>query len=396
MEYIQLELDIGRKHEVELKFFWTVRCIDINTLLERIYNPQGNIDVSLLHFKLGLDFGRGFLKLIISERLVNSVNDVYYLWVAQVPESYHNFRVIFDHGQMRLLLSEYNVSLTVDLKAASIATGVMLGRYPCIWCNWSVNDNFNENDTAYTIRNNAHHMEMWNRLQVKYKGNWKTYSKECDGIENLPVVDKWVDNSMQIWNIPELHLLLGVGQKLYDNVLLKMSVDEQNQHKELLKKYGIITSDYHGNAFEGNAMSKLLKNIPNLGMNPNNICVIALKRFSDVVEACFRTEVSENYSQAILLFEEAYKSTGLSCTVKVHCLCRHVRTFIEDFLPKGAGLGAVSEQAFESSHSRFKRVWERQYKCNQYSPLYAKNLYLTVCELMYCNYMASHFSCAAT
>ena len=65
--------------------------------------------------------------------------------------------------------SEYNVSLTVDLKAASIATGVMLGRYPCIWCNWSVNDNFNENDTAYTIRNNAHHMEMWNRLQVKYK-----------------------------------------------------------------------------------------------------------------------------------------------------------------------------------------------------------------------------------
>ena len=85
-------------------------------------------------------------------------------------------------------------------------------------------------------------------------------------------------------------------------------------------------------------MSKLLKNIPNLGMNPNNICVIALKCLSNVVEACFRTEVSDNYSQAMLLFEEAYKFTGLSCTVKIHCLCRHVRTFIEDFLPKGAGL----------------------------------------------------------
>ena len=62
------------RHEVlaasSTPFFWTVRCIDINTLLERIYNPQGNIDVSLLHFKLGLDFGRGFLKLIISGRLV--------------------------------------------------------------------------------------------------------------------------------------------------------------------------------------------------------------------------------------------------------------------------------------------------------------------------------------
>ena len=82
--------------------------------------------------------------------------------------------------------------------------------------------------------------------------------------------------------------------------------------------------------------------------------------------------------------------TGLSCTVKVHCLCRHVRTFIEEFLPTGMGIGAVSKQAFESSHSRFKNIWERQYKCNQYSSIYAKNLYYTVCELMYCKNMASN------
>ena len=117
---------------------------------------------------------------------------------------------------------------------------------------------------------------------------------------------------MKNWNIPEFHLLLGVWQKLYDNLLATMSVDEQNQHNEQLKMHGIVSSDYHGNAFEGNAMSKRLKNIPNLRLNPNHYCVIALKRFYDVVEACFGTEVS------------AYKSTGLSCTVKVHCPCRHV------------------------------------------------------------------------
>ena len=160
---------------------------------------------------------------------------------------------------------------------------------------------------------------------------------------------------MEIWNIPELHLLLGIGQKLFDSIFDTMSVNEQNQHTELLKKYGILKSDYHSKAFEGNAMSHLLKNIPNLGMNPNNSCVIALKRFSEVVESCFGTVLTGDYSQALLIFEEAYKQTGLlSCTVKVHCLCRYVRTFIEEFLLQGAGIGTESEQRFESSHSRFK------------------------------------------
>ena len=266
---------------------------------------------------------------------------------------------------MKLLFSEYNISLTVDLKAASIACRVMLGRCPCIWCNWDVNDHFNQSSTN-KIRNSDHHMEIWNQLQLKFKGN-SNHSKECDGVENLPVLDSWLVNNMEIWNISELHLLLGIGQKLYE-IFDTMSVNEQNQHTELLKKYGIMKSDYQSKAFEGNAMSKLLKNIPNLGMNPNNSCVIALKRFSEVVESCFGTVLTGDYSQALLNIEEAYKQTGLSCTVKVHCLCRHVRTFIKEFLPQGAGIGAVSEQGFESSLSRFKNVWERQYKCNQHSP----------------------------
>ena len=60
---------------------------------------------------------------------------------------------------------------------------------------------------------------MWDRLQEKFKGLWKNFSKECDGVKNLRVVDKWLVYNMEIWNIPELHLLLGIGQKLYDNIL---------------------------------------------------------------------------------------------------------------------------------------------------------------------------------
>ena len=88
-------------------------------------------NVSLLHFKLGFDFGRGFLIPLISERLVNSINEVYYLWVAQAPESYHNFRVILTMNRLKfkILLSEYTISLSVDLKAASFACGVTLPLY---------------------------------------------------------------------------------------------------------------------------------------------------------------------------------------------------------------------------------------------------------------------------
>ena len=36
---------------------------------------------------------------------------------------------------------------------------------------------------------------------------------------------------MQIFNLPELHLLLGIGQKLYDAINLTMSEDEKKVHE---------------------------------------------------------------------------------------------------------------------------------------------------------------------
>ena len=286
--------------------------------------------VSKTQFKLGLDFGRGFLKLLISDRFNKSVNKVYYLWVAEVPESLYNFRTIFEHEQMKILISNHQVSFTADQKAASILPGIMLGRYPCVWCNWDKKDQFQDNNPLLK-RNTLQHMEMLKRLRL----NSKVIHKNIPNIvkELSSSVDKLLMDSMEIWNIPELHLLLGIGQKLYDSILPE-----------------------------------------SLNFNPNNPCVIALNRFSDVVKPCFGSRIRNNYQESIQLFKEAYKLTGLSCTVKVHCLCRHVKTFIDEFLPQGFGIGAVSEQPFEISHSKFRKSWEQQYKCNKDSPSYSKNI----------------------
>ena len=48
---------------------------------------------------------------------------------------------------------------------------------------------------------------MWDRLQEKFNGKWKLFSKECDTVGNLPLVDKWLVDLMEICHIPMLHLL---------------------------------------------------------------------------------------------------------------------------------------------------------------------------------------------
>ena len=84
-----------------------------------------------------------------------------------------------------------------------------------------------------------------------------------------------------------------------------------------------------------------------------------MKRFSDLVDACFGKEITGDIETLVIQFEEAFIQSGHSCSTKIHVVCRNLLQFIRNYLPKGMGLGAVSEQATESAHSRFKNVWEK-------------------------------------
>ena len=70
------------------------------------------------------------------------------------------------------------------------------------------------------------------------------------GVECLPSIGIWMSNTMDRFNIPELHLMLGVGQKLYDALLTTISEEEILAHENLLRSNSIQRSTYHGNAFE--------------------------------------------------------------------------------------------------------------------------------------------------
>ncbi|KAI6648758.1 hypothetical protein LOD99_7145 [Oopsacas minuta] len=202
---------------------------------------------------------------------------------------------------------------------------------------------------------------MFQKLQDMYQGDSKNYAIDCDGIEDRQALNVWLVDFMQMFNLPELHLLLGIGQKLYDAILITISA-------------------YHGGAFEGNAMRKITKEVLELGFPKSNSSYITLVKFRDVVDSCFGKHIKGDFKMAVYHFEQSFKQSGISCSTKVHVLCRHLIPFITNYLPDGMGLGSVSEQAFESAHSRFGRVWETRYKCQEENEKFPECLLNTVSD----------------
>ena len=72
--------------------------------------------------------------------------------------------------------------------------------------------------------------------------------------------------SLLVLNLPEIHLMLGVGQKLYDKTLHSMSTSEIEVHVIAFKKFNIIKK-YHEGSFEGNSMRLLLKHHAEISLN---------------------------------------------------------------------------------------------------------------------------------
>ena len=106
-------------------------------------------------------------------------------------------------------------------------------------------------------------------------------------------------------------------------------------------------------------MRKILKFNRELFPHGNTCAFFALSRFDSVVTSCFGQELKGDFERTLFEFEEAFKMCKISCTPKVHTVCRHIISFVCNYLPPGKSLGVVSEQALETSHHRFKDVWRR-------------------------------------
>lgn len=216
-----------------------------------------------------------------------------------------------------------------------------------------------------------------NYLKWHAAGEKKPDARKFMNCINPPVFDTSKDRTfLEIIPPPELHLMLGVVNTLY-NHLLKESEQDALQWAQ---KCSVTREVYHGSSgFSGNSCKKLLSKVDFLR---SNCCISSLKYvqafrdFNTVVQACFSMKLDPDFKQIITNFKQSYLDLEISITPKVHAVFFHVPDFCDE---KQAGLGFYSEQAMESVHSDFKHVWNK-YKVAKDHPDYDEKLYRAICE----------------
>ena len=205
------------------------------------------------------------------------------------------------------------------------------------------------------MKSSAHQHEMYeNFCNGGRKNTINCDNSDC--VEDPEATNVWLADYMQMFNIPELHLLLGIGQRLYDGIIKSMW-DEKIQIQDALPKKKQDKEIYlPWRSIRRKRNEEDPKEATDLGFPKNNSAYVALKKFGDVVDSCFGNNIVGDFKNSIYEFEQAFLQTGFPCSTKVHVVCRHLIPFIINYLPIGIGLGTVLEQAAESANSRFAQL----------------------------------------
>lgn len=177
-------------------------------------------------------------------------------------------------------------------------------------------------------------------------------------------------------NVPGLHVMTGVTGKLVDEIE-KSFPDNKKTHEgtnfvnKFLKENNIHRAEYQGShSFEGNHARKLVRVIHKMlplvkqlsGDHKDRILRIisVMEAFDEVIESCFSVHLVGDYEEKIRVFTNLYmalnKDYKVSVTSKAHLVMSHVINQINTRHP-GYGIGAMTEQSFESCHHAFKVEW---------------------------------------
>ena len=193
---------------------------------------------------------------------------------------------------------------------------------------------------------------------------------------------------LDILNFPELHVMLGLEQKLLDYIKLASSthfaqsvIDELN-----------ITETYHRGkkGLNCNACKKLIENATlfiikskALPDSCDKAKIIAAAKtmslFNNMVNSSFGQLVEEGWEQDVKDFCAAYRAlVGISYPPKFHLVEGHLVQFLKrrwslDKSYESFGLGYWSEQPFEALHHKFEEHFDR-YKVGRMHEDYGNRL----------------------
>ena len=273
----------------------TILVQDADNFIQGMIKARGyNPSTSLV--KLGLDGGGGFFKITIniidkerevksptqksSRRLFSqgvapetqkdsSVKKLFIIaLVPDIPESYENMKVLFNE----LKLDRVKCVVATDLKLANIVLGLSAhgAIHSCCWCeansrDWSRGGSIR---TLGKIRQNYQ-----NFCQAGGHPKNAQYFYNCI---HLPLFSKTDNTSiLELIPPPELHLLLGSFNHLYDGLENEWKGATEWAKKTNVQRVAWRGRDGRGH-FQGNECRKLLKNLDLLDtmvpLPPKKIC----------------------------------------------------------------------------------------------------------------------------
>lgn len=329
------------------------------------------------HLKISIDGGGDFLKLCMSIQEVGvnpshtgrqkyedgiaskkfcdtGVKKLFIIAASQsTQENHHNVSQLWAAVNINESLDKFNGTVATDLKLANVLSGIMAhsSRFPCTYCTVS-KDTLIENAELRTLGMNLKNYSEWVGA-----GSLSALSKLYKCCTQAPIItgdpEKLI---LEIMPPPELHLLLGVVNTIFNHML----AEYEDISLAWAKSCHVVREVRNGNSgFNGNSCKKLLDKVDDL----RAICPIGclkfvqvLQAFHSVVKACFSTELEPNYERSIKDFKESYLALGVSITPKVHSVFHHVVDYCSK---KRTGLGFVSEQVVEAAHSDFEKVWTK-------------------------------------
>ena len=326
---------------------------------------------------------------ISCEAKLTSVKKVILLCIVpQIKESYDNVKLLFDLVQINRIsfkfASDFKLLLIVNGQQTATST------CPCPYCFITLQelkDCQSLKDTE-SVDDESRKLKTYGDLKNDFNkycslGKDKKKAKDCHSTINQPLFDENDDvYVLEKCVIPELHILQGFVNHLFWDGLVPLLGKDQ----ALIwpKKCNLVSKNYHGEIFEGNACRKLLKktdalNDPEIYKDVGLLKILpfisAFKAMNKLVHISFSTKLEGSAAelhQVIREVRQTFLSTQVTETLKIHVATAHIENCL-DFL-SGAGLGLWSEQTGEAIHTEFLKYWAL-YRINLISdPRYGKQL----------------------
>ena len=181
-----------------------------------------------------------------------------------IPENYINLKKLWLSIGLHQL--NYDFTIATDLKLCNILLGLMThaSMHPCCWCD---TDKYNLHKKGNQRTFSSLYELFGDYFDAKAK---RSEAKDYGNAIHLPIIDIKNENTPVIDKVPppppELHLLLGPMNHLYDELNKVWSGSEA-----WLQSINVKKVDYHGGCFEGNDCRKNLKKIALKRVVPRSI-----------------------------------------------------------------------------------------------------------------------------